>query len=299
MNTKNEGALDRLIRILIGEVLLLSGFFWLWGTWQIIAYALGVVAVFTAFSGFCLLYKLLGISTNQNPLGKASKIFSFVLYLLIIILPVVGSYYSNFFTKKIFLEDYSKMNEPYKQTLFFTGQDKRQESKDNYQKLVLEFEIFSKKYSAFHPYIIRKDAQFNNDLKKVSQTITKLSDTINTGNLKDAHLTLETVRPVFQDILKRNNFSMLAVSLVDFHDSMEVVIAAADKKDSAGVISAYADADAKLKAVEAESNDSEIQTIRQKLEETLSLAKEGKADSLSAKAGELKSAFVKVYLKRG
>lgn len=299
MNTKNEGALDRLIRILIGEVLLLAGFFWLWGIWQIIAYALGIVAIFTALSGFCLLYKLLGISTNKNPLGKASKILSFVLYLLIIILPVVGSYYSNFFTKKIFLEDYSKMNEPYKQTLFYTGQEKRQESKDNYQKLVSEYAIFSKKYSAFHPYVIRKDSQLNSDLEKVSQTIANLSDTVNTGNLKDAHLTLETVRPVFQDILKRNNFSMLAVSLVDFHDSMEVVIAAADKKDSAGVISAYVDADAKLKAVEAEANDGEIQTIRQKLEETLNLAKEGKADSLSAKASELKSAFVKVYLKRG
>lgn len=296
---KNEGAIDRLIRILIGEVLLLAGFFWLWGIWQIIAYALGIVSVFTALSGFCLLYKLLGISTNKNPLGKASKIFSFILYLLILILPVIGSYYSNFFTKKLFLEDYSKMNGPYKQTLFFTGQEKRQESKDNYQKLVSEYAIFFKKYSIYHPYVLKKDTALNNDLKQISQTILSLSETIETGNLKDAHLTLETVRPVFQDILKRNNFSLLAISLVDFHDSMENVIAAADNKDSNGVIKAYEDANTKLKTVEKEANDNEIQNIRQKLEEILSLAKEGKNESLPAKAGELKSSFVKVYLKKG
>ena len=39
------------------------------------------------------------------------------------------------------------------------------------------------------------------------------------------------LEPIFQDILKRNNFSLLAISLVDFHDVMETVIEAADTKD--------------------------------------------------------------------
>jgi hypothetical protein len=99
--------------------------------------------------------------------------------------------------------------------------------------------------------------------------------------------------------LKRNNFSLLAVSLVDFHDVMEWVIDAADKKDVPWVLAAYAIADEKLKTVELEANDSEIQAIRKSLEEVKSLAESGNLDALSPKAAELKSNFVKVYLKRG
>ena len=52
-------------------------------------------------------------------------------------------------------------------------------------------------------------------------------------------------------------------------------------------------------AIEEVVNDFEIQNIRTKLEETISLAKSGQVNLLSAKAAELKSAFVTVYLKRG
>jgi len=42
-----------------------------------------------------------------------------------------------------------------------------------------------------------------------------------------------------------------------------------------------------------------MKAIRNNLEELLNLAKSGNTESLSAKAAELKSSFVKVYLKRG
>ncbi len=54
-----------------------------------------------------------------------------------------------------------------------------------------------------------------------------------------------------------------------------------------------------MKLVEEEANDDEIKAIRAKLEELAALAKDGKADELSKKAAELKSTFIKVYLKRG
>jgi hypothetical protein len=92
---------------------------------------------------------------------------------------------------------------------------------------------------------------------------------------------------------------MLAVSLVDFHDSMETVIAAADKKDAKGVLSAYIDADSKLQAVEEVANDSEIQDIRKNIDAVKTLAEENTMETISDKAAELKSSFVKVYLKRG
>ena len=51
--------------------------------------------------------------------------------------------------------------------------------------------------------------------------------------------------------------------------------------------------------IEKEANDAEIQAIRINLEAILKLAKDGKLDALPVKATELKSSFVKVYLKRG
>jgi VIT1/CCC1 family predicted Fe2+/Mn2+ transporter len=59
----NEGTADRIIRVIIGSVALLAGFFWLTGTWQTIVYVVGAAGLATGIVGFCGLYKLLGIST--------------------------------------------------------------------------------------------------------------------------------------------------------------------------------------------------------------------------------------------
>jgi len=295
--TPNEGTTDRMVRIIVAEILFLLAFFWLSGALQVVLYFLGVGMLVTALSGFCGLYKVLGVDTTSK---QGVSMLKKVLGLLVVVLVVLaGSYYSNFFTKKIFLEDYNKMNQYYKQTLFYTGQGARPEALSNYTYLVEEYATFDAKYQKYHPYVFRRDTQFNSDLTKVSNIISGLKEQVGTGDLALAHTTLEQVRPVFQDILKRSGFSMLAVALVDFHDAMEKVIAAADDKDAAGLIAVYGEVSDKLKAVEEVANDSEIQLIRQKLDEVFSLAKEGKAEALSAKAAELKSAFVKVYLKRG
>jgi hypothetical protein len=63
---QNEGTIDRTIRVVIGSVALLAGYFWLGGTLQTIAYVVGVVALATGLLGFCGLYSLLGISTCKN-----------------------------------------------------------------------------------------------------------------------------------------------------------------------------------------------------------------------------------------
>lgn len=296
---KNEGATDRLIRVLIAEVFILGAYFWLGGAWQIVFYVLGAISLITAIDGFCALYKVLGVNTFKSESKPTPIYIKGIFAILFIIIAVVGSYYSAFFTKKFFLDDYSRMNNYYKQTLFYTGQDKRAEAVGNYNKLVLEYAVFLSKYMAYHPYAIKSDKQFNADIEKVSDIINSLKDSVYTGDLKQSHTSFEAVRPIFQDILKRNNFSMLAVTLVDFHDAMEKIIASADAKDSLQLLAVYPEVDSKLKAVEEIVNDSEIQAIRTKLEEVVTLAKNGQVDLLSAKATELKSAFVKVYLKRG
>ena len=291
--------MDRLARVLVAEILFVFAFFWLAGVWAIIVYVLSAVMLFTSIIGFCALYTLFHLNTKKNTEKVTSKwmILSFVF--IFIVVAVAGGYASNFFTKKIFIEDYNQMNQHYKQTLFFTGQEKRAEAVDNYVKLVSGYGVFEEKYQTYRPYAVSWDMQFTSDIKNAREIISNLGETVRSGDLKSAHLELEKVRPIFQELLKRNGFSMLAISLVDFHDVMEKIITMADAKNPAGLIAVYPEVDGKLNEVEILANDSEIQAIRQKLEEVLTLAKEGKSDALSAKAVELKSAFVKVYLKRG
>jgi hypothetical protein len=191
------------------------------------------------------------------------------------------------------------MNHYYKQTLFFTGQNNREEAVKNYNYLVKEYDDFYTKYSKYRPYSIAFDKKFGADIAEVKVVVTSLESGVTSGDLSSVHKELETVRPVFQDILKRNGFSLFAVYLVDFHDAMEKVIAGADAKDAQAVITAYEEANEKLLSVESVENDAEIQIIRQKLEQVVSSARSGRLDVLSSQAGELKTSFVKVYLKRG
>lgn len=296
---KNMGMLDRMVRTLIAEASILGGYFFLAGAWLIVAYAVGAILLVTAAIGFCPLYRPFGIRTIAEP-AKPICWGLVVLFVIVVIgLGWAGMRYGDFFSRKFFLEDYNRMNQYYKQTLFLTGQEKRVEAVANYEALVSEYALFTGKYSTHQTYPFRNDQQFNADLERVQGMIATVGADVRGGDLKAAHVALEAVRPVFQDILKRNSFSLLAVALVDFHDAMEGVIAASDAADPARVMAAYEEADAKLRAVEAEANDDEIQAIRIRLDAVYMLAKEGKGSELSAKAAELKSSFVKVYLSRG
>lgn len=68
MNT-NVGMLDRLIRIALGAILLLSPLLNMPAVWssEPLAYtamAIGLVLFATGLTGYCLIYRALGISTN-------------------------------------------------------------------------------------------------------------------------------------------------------------------------------------------------------------------------------------------
>ena len=56
----NESTTDRVIRAVIGVILLGLGVFVVHGWVGIVLDVLGVVALFTAATGFCLLYRLFG-----------------------------------------------------------------------------------------------------------------------------------------------------------------------------------------------------------------------------------------------
>ena len=295
---KNENALDRFLRVLVSELLFIIGYFWVGGWMVIIVYALVIISLFTAITGFCALYKIFNFNTTKY-IFKVTKIKIVLAVLILIVTGVLGSYFSIFFTKKFFLEDYNNVNNYYKQTLFYTGQENKEDSVKNYYNLVAEYQLFLNRYKNYSPFAIRSDKNFNTDIIKVSDMIIAISAQIEQGDLLGAHTKLEGIRPIFQDILKRNNFSMLAVALVDFHDSMEKIIIAADDKYSASLFAIYPEVDGKLKDIEEIVNDEGIQEIRKKLDEVYELAKNAQNEKLSAKAAELKSSFIKVYLERG
>lgn len=295
---KNIGTKERVFRLVIAEVLLLGAFFWTATLWSIVLSLVASILLVTAFVGSCPLYTILHRDLSRGDTSFTKKSLISTLLLLIVVL-LGGGYASNFFTKKIFVEDFNIMNTSYKQTLFETGQEKRSESIKNYGALVLSYVQFREKYTAYRPFTLRGDTNFQEDLNQVNDIIVSVRTNIESGNLKEAHLALEKIRPITQEMFKRNGFSMLAIALVDFHDLMEQVIDPANAKDATGVISAYPKANTALQAVEEIANDGEIQAIRTNLDAILKLAQENNLEALPAKASELKSSFVKVYLKRG
>lgn len=210
-----------------------------------------------------------------------------------------GSFGSVVITRKKFLEDFNQMNGYYKQALFLTGQSKRDEAKTQYDLLTTEYTKFSSKYASYRPYVIKNDSQFSADLSNVGNIIASSKDGVYSGDLPATHVKLEAVRPIFQDMFKRNGFSMLSMALVDFHDIMEEIIEAADVKDPKQVLSVYPKVNEALIAVEKEDGSAEIQAIRKNLEDLKKLADEGKTSELSGKAAELKTSFIKVYLVKG
>lgn len=282
---RNVGAIDRFFRAFVGVIFLELAVFWLSGTLQIAAYVVGGILVATAAIAFCPLYRVVGIGQGYTcATGQRPRMFRIVLAWLVLIAEVVGgSFASSFFTSKFFLKDFNAMNEEYKQTLYLTGKNEREKAVAHYESLLPVYTHFKEKYTSYRPYILRNDTQLPSDLARVAGMLSGVKELVYSGDLKAAHLGLEEVRPVFQEMFKRNGFSMLSVALVDFHDEMEQLLDAAAAKDSAKLVALYAQASDKLKAVEAESNDAEIVAIRRNLDDLNDLAKTAQAESLAKK----------------
>lgn len=66
MFQQNESKMDKKIRLVLGVLVLFLALFVFTGTAQIVALVIGVVAIFTGLTGFCLIYKLFGIKTNKK-----------------------------------------------------------------------------------------------------------------------------------------------------------------------------------------------------------------------------------------
>lgn len=293
----NVRTIDQFVRLLLGIALLQAAFFWLQGVGQVVVWVAAAVMLATATLRFCPLYRLLGI--RSCPAGTVKAGWRIAAALVLLAALVGGSYASMFLSKKRFLEDFNAMNTHYKMALFFTGKADRPVAQGHYDKLVPAYQQFQAKYSAYQPYVLRGDAQLQTDLQAVAGMVQGVEPLVRSGDLHQAHLDLEKVRPVFQEMFKRNGFSMLSVALVDFHDAMERMLEAGNAKDAAKTAALYPQISEKLRAVELEAQDAEVQAIRNNLDAMRDAAQSGPAEALPAKAEALKSSFVKVYLQRG
>ncbi len=295
----NTHPMDRLVRALAAILLLELGVFWLGGPAQWLALTGALVLLVTGWSGFCPLYRLLGVHTGTagTPTPGTGKKLAAWLVLALVLL--AGSYASLVASRKIFLEDFNRMNDAYKQTLFLTGKAQRESAQVQYARLVPALQDFVSTYTHYQPLSLRGDTRLAEDFRQVTQWVTDAGPLVQHGDLQEAHLMLEKVRPIFQEMFKRNGFSMLAVALVDFHDAMEQVLEAANRQDSARLVALYPEVSEKLQAVEAQAQDAEIQAIRKHLDAIEAAARTPQADRLPALGEALKSSFVKVYLQRG
>lgn len=236
--------------------------------------------------------------SNQK-IDKPNYKITVLLLILTLVILGVGSFASMTITRKKFLEDFNRMNGFYKQTLFLTGQSKRDEAKIQFDSLFGAYTEFQNKYQFYRPYVIRNDNKFSEDLANVKSVIISVKDGVYTGDLLQTHKQLEEIRPIFQEMFKRNGFSMLSMALVDFHDIMEKLITAADAKDAKQLLEVYPEANSALQKIEKEDTSNDIQVIRKKLDDLRNLAESGQIENLSAKAAELKTNFIKVYLQKG
>jgi hypothetical protein len=65
---RNESNVDRIIRALVGAVLLIAWVAgWVTGALAIVLGIVGIVLLATAAAGFCPMYRLLGVSTCAVP----------------------------------------------------------------------------------------------------------------------------------------------------------------------------------------------------------------------------------------
>jgi len=67
MFSANESTFDRVIRFIVGAVLIYAWYaMWVTGTMAIIALTVGIILAVTGIIGWCPLYRLFGIGTRST-----------------------------------------------------------------------------------------------------------------------------------------------------------------------------------------------------------------------------------------
>ena len=70
---KNEGLFDRVLRFIFGILSFIVGYYYFGNGWQYVFYLVGLILIITGLTGYCGLYKLLGISTAKKKKVEKKK----------------------------------------------------------------------------------------------------------------------------------------------------------------------------------------------------------------------------------
>ena len=194
---KNLGTVDRLLRVILAELIILVAFFWVGMEWQIPIYLIAALLLFQAATSTCGLYSLLGWNSCELVKRKDWNLMTAAVAAALV-LAVAGSYASIVLTKNIFLEDLEKVKEPYSWALQYSGQGQRQEAVMQYEKLESTFGAFQEKYSKYRPLVVKFDGNFTAELNNISAAIGGSKQDIYQGNLTGAHEELQKAEPLLQ-----------------------------------------------------------------------------------------------------
>jgi len=70
---KNIGNTDRIVRVVIGVILIIAAIFWVKGILGIIFYIIAAILLITAALGFCCIYKLLKKGEVEKPEASTTE----------------------------------------------------------------------------------------------------------------------------------------------------------------------------------------------------------------------------------
>jgi DNA-binding transcriptional regulator GbsR (MarR family) len=296
---KNEGSKDRFFRFLFGIAFLLVAFFWFGGVIMISGYIVGAILIFSAATGFCFFYYLIGYSSYKKAYEEYFEPNIKFMLAIILVFLIVGVFASYFITKKIFLKDLEDLNTDYKKLWIDTRDGTREGSLADYVVLFNRFDDFYYKYHNYRPFIIKKSKEFGSSLDEIMALIQNAHDKIRYGNMSAAHSDMNKINLVFVKILKTNNIFTMKVYLADFYESFILFIEAAKNKDIDGVLKSYAPANEKLKLIEKKSKNVEVKNLRINLDSIESYAKKAEIQIMPSKAEELQGIYAKAFVAIG
>ena len=70
---KNIGNIDRVIRVVVGVILIVAAALWVSGILSIIFYIIGIILLVTGAIGYCLIQKLFKINTATKTEGSTTE----------------------------------------------------------------------------------------------------------------------------------------------------------------------------------------------------------------------------------
>ena len=287
---QNESLLDRLLRVLGGEILVILAYFWLSLTWSILAWMLAALMFFTASIGYCHFYQVIGVKTHGH--GKKPKLWQLIPLLVVIAFtPTIAGYCSVKHTSENFMRNFDAMDIFIQQSLRDTTVGNRGLLVVDYAQWQKHFERFYEKYRYYRPFIIKYDSQFCVDLKETAVLSSGLDYLARQGNLGRAGLELQKIDEIWTEMKQRNRIPIYDLAVIGFERVARELVAAASRMDAPMILVFYPRSDLKLREMEANFDSPEIKMLRQALENLLIGAQEGRAQALPRLGVDLEIAF--------